>query len=242
MNRRERIGGLNDLMLAILPGWQADIRTAMPGIIESFNQDAMTCEVQPATQALFTSPEDGSQTWITLPLLVDCPVQFQGGGGVTMTFPLTQGDECLIVLADRCIDAWWQSGGVQQQATFRMHDLSDGFVLPGVRSQPRKFSVNMNEAQMRTDDGTVAIGINPTSKAINIFTTGDVNVTSGGTAIVKATTILLQNAGSALKKLVTETFLSLFDNHKHIDSAAGLTSAPTTTSSSADTTSVVQAE
>ena len=36
--------------------------------------------------------------------------------------------------ADRCIDAWMQSGGVQNPMTGRRHDLSDGFALVGFRS------------------------------------------------------------------------------------------------------------
>lgn len=72
---------------------------------------------------------------------------------------------------------------------------------------------------------------------------GTTELTSAGTLAVKAPGINLQNAGSALKKLVNETFLALFDNHVHTSAAAGSpTSAPTTTSSAADKTAIVQAE
>jgi hypothetical protein len=68
-------------------------------------------------------------------------------------------------------------------------------------------------------------------------------ITASGNAVIKATSIALQNAGSALKKLVNETFLTLFDAHVHTSAAAGSpTSAPTVASSAADKTSVTQAE
>src|SRR5690606_4330979 len=117
---------------------------------------------------------------LRIPLLLDCPVVFPGGGGVTLTFPIKPGDEALVVLASRCIDSWWQLGGVQGQAEQRMHDLSDGFVLAGVRSQPRRFTVDTEAAQLRTDDGTALIELNPTSKAVRVQTTGDAAVQAGG--------------------------------------------------------------
>lgn len=63
------------------------------------------------------------------------------GGGFALTFPVAAGDECLVVFADACIDSWWQSGGVQNQAEKRRHDLSDGIVIPGLWSQPNKLAI-----------------------------------------------------------------------------------------------------
>lgn len=72
---------------------------------------------------------------------------------------------------------------------------------------------------------------------------GTVEFTSAGTLTVKAPAINLQNVGSALKKLVNETFLSLFDSHVHSNGNAGAnTGTPTTTSSAADKTSILSAE
>ncbi|MGC8050122.1 Gp138 family membrane-puncturing spike protein, partial [Salmonella enterica] len=78
----------------------------------------------------------------------------------SMTFPVAQGDECLVVFASRCIDSWWQSGGIQEQAELRMHDLSDGFAILGFRSQPRALSnISTTSAQLRSDDGATFIDL-----------------------------------------------------------------------------------
>lgn len=243
MDRRERFTSLNDMLLAAMQGWQSDIWTALPGIVNSFDPAKQTCEVQPAIQVQITNPDNGNRSWVTLPLLVDCPVFFPSGGGCTLTFPLVAGDECLVIFSSRCIDAWWQSGGIQNQPMLRMHDLSDGFVFAGIRSQPRKFTVSSTETQLRTDDGVATIGVNASTYAININTTGPVNVSTTGTATLKAASIILKNAGSALKKLVNDTFLTLFDSHTHTTTTTGNpTSVPNTLSSPSNATSVVQAE
>ena len=165
MQRQERYTDPEETLRLAFDGAQARLWTALPGIIQEFDPVRMVCTVQPAINGIIRTPE-GNYEPIQMPLLLDCPVVFQGGGGVTMTFPITEGDECLVVFGSRCIDSWWQQGGVQGQAELRMHDLSDGFVLAGVRSQPRAFDVDTSSAQLRSDDGSTLIKLDPTAQTI----------------------------------------------------------------------------
>lgn len=168
---------------------RADLWTALPGIVVSFDSEALTCQVQPTIKAQVQQP-DGSVVTEPLPLLVDCPVQFPAGGNCTLTFPVKQGDECLVVFASRCIDAWWQSGGVQEQAELRMHDLSDGFVLLGFRSRPRALSgVSGSSTQLRSDDGTTYIDLNPTLQTVKIVAPGGFDVVAPLSTFSAAVTI-----------------------------------------------------
>ena len=149
-----------DLIMAA----RMDLHTAMPGIIQSFDAARMTCTIQPAIRGAIIAP-NGRAEAADLPLLVDCPVVFPGGGGYILTYPLKTGDEALIVIAERCIDAWWQSGGVQAAAEYRLQDLSDGFVIPGPRSQPHVVAggVGMAGAELRTDSGTTVLRLKGTT-------------------------------------------------------------------------------
>ena len=168
MDRRERYGDPEEAMRLAFEGMQAGLWTAMPGIVQSFNAAQQTCVIQPALLANLLQP-DGTTKSIRLPLLLDCPVFFPGGGGVTLTFPLKQGDECLTVFASRCIDAWWQSGGIQVQAELRMHDLSDGFCFAGFRSVPNVFeNISTTTAQLRSADGLEVVELDPVNGIVNI--------------------------------------------------------------------------
>lgn len=159
-----------------LTGLQSRMWTAIPGIVQSFDPVAMTCEVQPAIQGK-RRDEDGSIQLVNLPLLLDCPVFFPHAGGCSLTFPVKAGDECLVIFSCRAIDLWWQSGGVQPPVEVRMHDLSDGFALVGVYSQPNVIpSVSTDAVQLRSDDGQSFVEINPTSHDIAIKTPSDINV------------------------------------------------------------------
>lgn len=161
------------------------LRVALPGIIQSFDPEAVTVTVQPAIKGGIRQA-DGSTVSTSLPLLVDVPAIFPRGGGVTLTFPVKAGDECLVVFGDRCIDFWWQNGGVQEPGTdARQHHLADGFALIGPQSQAQKISgISTSAAQLRTDDGAAFIELDPGSHAVNVTTTGKLTASAlGGTEI-----------------------------------------------------------
>lgn len=107
----------------------------VPGRIQSFDPIKKTA----AIQALFaTQLPDG--TTVTYPILVDCPVFTPQGGGGAFQAPIAAGDPCLVVFADRNIDAWFQNGS--SAVPFdqvggkpgRMHDISDGMAFVGFNS------------------------------------------------------------------------------------------------------------
>lgn len=189
MLQTERIDDPQLALRTALAGHQAAIWTALPGIIESFDADAITAVVQPAIKGQLRA-KDGSTSQITLPLLLDVPVVFPRGGGCALTFPLAKDDECLVVFASRCIDGWWTSGGIQAQAEFRMHDLSDGFAIPGPWSQATKIAnISTTSTQFRSDDGSTYVDLNPTSQKIKIVAPGGFEVDAPTNLFTGAVTI-----------------------------------------------------
>lgn len=187
MDRRERSASLDTAVLAALQGFQTELWTALPGVVASGLDPARrTVTVQPSVQARAQN-KDGSFEWVTLPVLPDVPVYFPEGGGVTLTFPVRAGDECLVVFASRCIDAWWQSGGVQSQADLRLHDLSDGFALVGVSSVPRVIpDISTSRAQLRSNDHEAFVEIDPSTHLVRVKTSGDLQAEVGGDVDVEA--------------------------------------------------------
>ncbi|WP_210500875.1 Gp138 family membrane-puncturing spike protein [Pantoea ananatis] len=145
------------------------LRVSLPGIVQSFDPATCTCTVQPAIAGQGEDEKGQSQS-APLPLLIDVPVIFPRGGGCTITFPVKAGDECLVVFSDRCIDFWWQNGGVQEPVDPRQHDLSDAFAFVGPQSQAQKISgISTTSVQVRTDDG---------SSFIELMQGGNVNITT----------------------------------------------------------------
>ncbi|HID8817307.1 TPA: Gp138 family membrane-puncturing spike protein [Enterobacter roggenkampii] len=168
---QSQIGGEQQTAQAIADSVSTQMRVAMPGIIQSFDPDSVTCTVEVALRGIVG---DGSTE---LKPLVDVPVIFPRGGGCTLTFPVKEGDECLLIFADRCIDFWWQSGGVQETVDPRQHDLSDAFAIVGPQSQAQKISgISTSSVELRSDDGGTKLSLNPSSGAINGTAPGGFNL------------------------------------------------------------------
>lgn len=164
----------------------AQLRVAIPGIVESFDAEKQTVSVQPAITENIQAGEEAAKA-TPLPVLTDIPICFPRAGGYSLTLPIKKGDECLLVFADMCIDGWWQSGGVQDQMETRRHDLSDAFAIIGTTSQPRKVTGYSTEnMQVRTDDGKVVIELDKSSSSVNIKCAGDLSIDVGGNISIKS--------------------------------------------------------
>jgi len=190
MDSRERWDDPEEALRVAMEGMRSGLWTAMPGIIQSFNADTVTAEVQLSIKGVVQAP-DGTAKFTDLPLLVDVPVFFPRGGNCTLTFPVSEDDECLVVFSARCIDGWWQSGGVQAPMEPRMHDLSDGFAFVGFFSQTTKIGgISTASTQLRSNDGSTSIDLNPVSQKVTITAPGGFYVNApqsgfSGTVIIQ---------------------------------------------------------
>lgn len=154
MDARERFTDVLEALQSLVTNRQNQLWSALPGIVEAYNSSNMTVSVQPAVRAVIQQ-QDGTFVNKNLPLLVDVPLVYMGGGSYILTFPIAAGDECLVIFADRSIDNWWQSGGVQNQSSARSHSLSDGFAIVGPRSLARTVAnISASTMQLRTLDGS----------------------------------------------------------------------------------------
>jgi phage baseplate assembly protein gpV len=212
MDDRERYESAQLAVKSAIQGNQSSVWTALPGIITSYDADTITAQVQPALHSLYTGP-DQTKEWKVMPVIPDVPVIFPRGGKYALTFPVQRGDECLIVFSSRCIDNWWQQGGVQTQRELRMHDLSDGFAIPGPWSQATKISnLSTTTAQLRTSDGSIyaevdndnekvrlvvkgiTIEADAQNNVVNITGASSVTVTANNSATVTAPTVTVNSA------------------------------------------------
>lgn len=203
MDRRELLDDPEEAFRVSFEGAQAGMWTAIPAIVTEVNLAAQTLSAQPAIQGRNEAP-DGSLSSVNLPLLVDVPIVWPRGGGFALTFPISVGDEVLIVFSARCIDAWWQSGKINPPAENRMHDLSDGFAILAPTSQPKKLSgVSGSSVQLRNNSGSTFVEID-NSGNVNI-SANSVNIT--GNVIINGA--MTQSGGPLVTNSVT------FATHVH---------------------------
>jgi hypothetical protein len=194
------------------------LRVALPATVVSFNATAQTIVAAPAITEVARIA--GVLTTKALPKLVDVPVVLPRAGGFTLTFPIQAGDECLIIFADSCIDAWWQAGGQQNQIVERRHALADGFAILGPWNQKRVLAnYSTSSAQLRNDAGTVTVDVAASQVTVTAPT---VQVNASSQASVTAPTV---NVAGSTAVNITGGHCSIdgrnFLNHTHSGVASG---------------------
>jgi hypothetical protein len=155
-----------------------NLRVAMPGRVESYDDDANTVEVTPLLRAPVRT-DDGRVRWQDLPKLTGIPVVMPQAGGRRIKLPMSPGDHVLLVFCDFGIDGWKigpaagsdeaavqaaanrNGDGPVTPATAGTHQLGDAIAIPGLFN---------------------ALGSSP-SDAIEIAANGDVTVNSGNIKI-----------------------------------------------------------
>jgi len=175
--------------------WACMLRSAIPGIVQSFDPVKQTCVVQIAIREYMMVPpppdplypEPSSYFPVPksedIPPLEDVPIIMMRVPGWSITLPIIAGTECLLIFSDTCIDGWWQNGGAQASWDKRRHDLSDAMALFGPWSQPNNLTnYSTNSLQIRSDDLQTIIDVS--SSGITIQSPFKVIVkSSSGTAL-----------------------------------------------------------
>lgn len=151
------------------------IRCAIPAIIQSYDPGTNTVEAQPAIRERLVL-EDGSIQYLNLPLLINVPVAFPSSGSASITFPISKGDECLIIFSDLAIDNFWTSGSIQNPIEVRRHDLSDGIAIPCslsvTRARGAGSSIQIRRGSTLVEVGASTAKISSGDKVIEITSTG----------------------------------------------------------------------
>ena len=195
-----------------------NVHTCCPGVVDSFNPSTMTVEVVPALRKLYF-PDGEAGVWMDLPMLVDVPVVVLSGGGFAITFPIQQGDECLLLFSERAIDNWHESGNVSELAHARAHSLSDAFALVGVRSKPNVVTnYNTEEMEIRSKDGQTRIRMN--AEGWIHLEQGDMHVDIGNEQIVMTAQTVKINGQLQVTGDIISGAISL-EHHIHSGVATG---------------------
>lgn len=131
---------LTDVLGRAIRNRMAELNTAMPAQIVSYDYRTQKAQVKPTVNRLFA---DGKTQ--AYPVINNVPVIFPRSGGASMTFPVKPGDTVLLIFASRSVDAWINQGGTVDQNDTRMHSLNDAIAIPGLIPFPTGSMAKNNE-------------------------------------------------------------------------------------------------
>lgn len=105
--------------------------------IQSFNTLTQTATATINYKKTFLMPNVAGvyvPRQVDYPTLLDCPVVVLGGGGGSLTFPITTGDDGIALFNDRDINNWFSGSSSSPVASNRLHAFSDAVILVGLRN------------------------------------------------------------------------------------------------------------
>lgn len=183
----------------------ADVHTIVVAKITAVNDKTISCI--PVINRVVKG--EGHQ----LPEFIEVPPVILQGGGSYIAEPIATGDYCLVLISERCYDAWYAGNDFVSPLEMRMHDYSDGFALCGVNPQALAISIPKIRRLIKGD----------TDHDGSMYMTGDFEQ-SGGKSTLEECEVLgqmkygtLQTAG---KNGVTGSFRS--DDGKTITVTNGI--------------------
>lgn len=117
--------------------WQEDLHTALPGIIQSYDAATQRADIVPGLNRILPTRE-GEPVSELMPTLRSVPVVFPGSGDWFVRWPISAGDEVLLVICERDPARWLQTGERADPIDVRAHHLAHAVAIPGLRSRPGK--------------------------------------------------------------------------------------------------------
>lgn len=164
------------------------------GIIQSFNAENLTVQVQIAGKRTIGLNPDGTQRvrdYAPIYAKVCYCNPF-------ITHEITPGEECILLFSDREIESWYINGDNNPEAYTRMHDLTDAIAIVGIRSLPKMIEIIRDclnlfygESNLKIDGSSItlnaeniningALTINGTPYLSHIHSNGNQGANTGG--------------------------------------------------------------
>ena len=173
------------------------------GIIQTFYSDDLTADVLIANKKTINLNSDGTQNVRNF-ALIRAKVCYCTP---YITYPLKEGDECILLFSDREIESWFINGNVNPEIYPRLHDLTDAVAIVGLRSLPNMISILTNALHLFYGSSDIQLlenQININSTLLNIVgnttQTGTITATS-----LNATAAATGSFRTADNKTVTVT-------------------------------------
>lgn len=189
-----------------------DTHTMLPGRFEDYDPVEQRATVKPLVQRRVLT-EDGGEFLEPIPVIPDVPVHFPSVAGFVMTFPVKQGDFCMLFFAERSIDTYLAGDGSDSDPNdFRMHDLTDCVAMPGLPP--------FAKARKRADADDMVVGADE-GKGVLYFKKDAVHVGAKSAQDAASLDSLVQTELNRLRSDL-DSLASIYNAHSHTVPAAGL--------------------
>lgn len=112
-----------DVIRSAIESRLLDLHTSMPGRVVTYYPATQTADVQPVIKRAIQS-YSGELVHEELPIIHNVPIEWPGGGGYAMQFPVMSGDFVWLIFSEAATAMWRSTGQISEPGDLRRHDLS----------------------------------------------------------------------------------------------------------------------
>ncbi len=118
----DTLDGLNNTLIDKI---SMGIQKVIPAIVQSYDKTTNRAVVKSAITGIASQGQK-----VPHEALIDIPVLKPSGGGITMAFPINQGDTGWLIACDRNISLFKQNLTESAPNDYRKHKFEDSFFIP----------------------------------------------------------------------------------------------------------------
>lgn len=156
-----------ETMREIVESFSQDLHVALPGTVDSYDEDTQTADIVPGLARYVPARDDEAEDKTeVLPILSGVPVVWPYGNGMFVHTGLVRGDSVLLVFCSADPGAWRAGDGSQVDPNHPLRfGLGGAVAIPGLRRRGASFApdgasmgLNGNTAQIKFRTGQVQVG------------------------------------------------------------------------------------
>jgi len=195
------------------------VHTSIPARVLEYDRDTQLADVQVLIRFRQRHPTTGELSAYMPEPIPNVPVVWPAGAGGSLTFDLAKGDRGWLLVSERSLDEWKETGQVDSTpADVRRFDLTDASFIPGGQAKPQALPGTAHAAAaavLRGDDVRLGssnasdpVALSPAvqtelNKLLNLLQNWTVVPNDGGLALQTAA-LLLSIGPTAASKVKAE--------------------------------------
>lgn len=135
----EQTNTLEAVLKQAIDSFLVQLNTSIPAKVTKVGVDG-TVTVTPVIQKVRVNG-----TTYTMPSIVGVPILYANSAGYSVTFPLTVGDEGILIVQQRDISKFMTLSAISPPIVLRQHDLADSVFLPTAISNKERPTIQNSD-------------------------------------------------------------------------------------------------
>lgn len=196
---------LTEVIMSGIDKILANVHTAMPGRIESYDAGTQLAKVKPLLNRKYTTENQAKE----LPIISNVPVICPRTARAFIRLPIAAGDTVLLIFCERSIDRWLERGGTVDPLDPEKFGLNGAVALAGLIPKAGAITPNGDSGSIEVANGSNYIEIKNDGEiyfkngaaSFQMDASGNVKITATKVTLESTNINLGDESGSALVKI-----------------------------------------